>query len=444
MVGWRQTRERDRSPGFRTRRAGLLLGAVIVGLGTCFPGRAEEPGIAPVALTSTDCLFCHGKGPGAPTREGVVIDVDKWNRSVHAGRIQCHDCHVGVTTDVKQGHDRAREPVDCKRCHGPRPSRVPPEYRGRSDSIHQRVRSRDTARVPTCKYCHGTHDILPPESPESRVNRVNIRKTCGECHAQPNTFRGQAAPQTAVEFDRSIHGRPQGEPGVVAATCTDCHRPHHPSEPASTHPIRKRDIPAICGACHKRIYAEYRTTIHGRELAKGNQDVPACTDCHGEHNIRAPQEQLSSVNPRHIVQTCTKCHDNKQLQRRYGLPADRTGTYRRSYHGISNRFGDIRAANCATCHTAHHILPSSDPDSSVNPANLKRTCGKPGCHKGVSDRFRLGPVHLAATADSESLVYWVGVFYKLLIVALVAFFCLSILLDVSKRVVLRLTERGDR
>jgi len=406
------------------------------------PGVAK-PGIAPPAsYTSADCLHCHGKHPGVTADPEVVIDVGEFTESVHGGKVECHECHVGVGLDL-QSHKAARDPVDCSRCHGPTPSKVPVQFRGRADSIHQRPREEGSGKVPTCKFCHGTHDILPPNSSASKVSRANIRKTCGECHAQPHSLRGKAAPQTAVEFDRSIHGRAESEPGVVAATCTDCHLPHHPGEPASTHPIRKQDIPGICGKCHNDVYNQYRTTIHGRDLAKGNLDVPACTDCHGEHTIRAPGDKASSVSPAHIVQTCTKCHDNKQLQRRYGLPADRAGTYGKSYHGISNRFGDIRAANCATCHTAHHILPSSDRASSTNPGNLQRTCGREGCHKGVAAKFGIGQVHLAPTAKSESMVYWVGLLYKLMVIAVVCFFCFSIVLDITKRIVLRLTSGGD-
>lgn len=33
-----------------------------------------------------------------------------------------------------------------------------------------------------CFDCHGSHDILPPENPESRLSRQNIVETCGQCH----------------------------------------------------------------------------------------------------------------------------------------------------------------------------------------------------------------------------------------------------------------------
>ena len=40
----------------------------------------------------------------------------------------------------------------------------------------------------------------------------------------------------------------------------------------------------------------------------------------------------------------------------------------------------------------HDILPSSDPRSTINPANLDATCGQ--CHKGVTQKFTRTPVHV--------------------------------------------------
>ena len=42
-------------------------------------------------------------------------------------------------------------------------------------------------------------------------------------------------------------------------------------------------------------------------------------------------------------------------------------------------------ADCADCHTAHHELPASDPRSSVNRANIARTCAQ--CHRGIFELF---------------------------------------------------------
>src|SRR5208283_96002 len=43
--------------------------------------------------------------------------------------------------------------------------------------------------------------------------------------------------------------------------------------------------------------------------------------------------------------------------------------------------GLIVAANCASCHTAHSILPHTDPNSSINRRNIAATCTK--CHANI-------------------------------------------------------------
>ena len=50
--------------------------------------------------------------------------------------------------------------------------------------------------------------------------------------------------------------------------------------------------------------------------------------------------------------------------------------------------GSVTAANCASCHGAHEILPSSDPRSMINPKNLEKTCGQ--CHPGIGSQVAQG------------------------------------------------------
>jgi hypothetical protein len=44
---------------------------------------------------------------------------------------------------------------------------------------------------------------------------------------------------------------------------------------------------------------------------------------------------------------------------------------------------------CADCHTAHRELPADDPTSSVNRANIARTCA--ACHAGIYDIWTKTP-----------------------------------------------------
>ena len=72
-------------------------------------------------------------------------------------------------------------------------------------------------------------------------------------------------------------------------------------------------------------------------------------------------------------------------------------SYADSYHGLAIKGGKLTAANCASCHGVHNIFRSTDPRSTVNAANLGKTCGQ--CHKGATEaRFAIGPVHVQTNA----------------------------------------------
>ncbi len=59
---------------------------------------------------------------------------------------------------------------------------------------------------------------------------------------------------------------------------------------------------------------------------------------------------------------------------------------------MASKVGSNTVANCASCHGVHNILPSSDPRSTINHANLAKTCGQ--CHPGANEKFIATKVHL--------------------------------------------------
>jgi hypothetical protein len=98
-------------------------------------------------------------------------------------------------------------------------------------------------------------------------------------------------------------------------------------------------------------------------------------------------------------------------------------SYRSSYHGLAQAKGDVRAADCASCHGAHAILESTDARSSINPAHLAETCGK--CHPGIGQGVLAGRVHPELRRDAgsfgEKAQYWVRWLYLGLIPAVLGF-----------------------
>ena len=79
----------------------------------------------------------------------------------------------------------------------------------------------------------------------------------------------------------------------------------------------------------------------------------------------------------------------------------------------------------------HDILPSADPRSHVNKANLAATCG--ACHPGVGTRFAIGPVHVLPGQPKQAAVYWVRLLYLWLIWLVIGGMLLHNALDLRRK-----------
>ncbi len=194
---------------------------------------------------------------------------------------------------------------------------------------------------------------------------------------------------------------------------------------------------ATCGQCHSEIAKVYLSSIHGQAMQAGAEDAPFCTDCHGEHLILGPQEAASPVSAARVSSvTCGRCHSDERLEARYNLPADRVPSYATSYHGLALRAGSQTVANCASCHGIHNIFPSTDPRSTVHPANLAHTCGN--CHAGAGSRFAIGPVHVrSSSASVHPVVRWIRLIYLVLIPLTIGFMLTHHALDFLSKLLRR-------
>lgn len=99
---------------------------------------------------------------------------------------------------------------------------------------------------------------------------------------------------------------------------------------------------------------------------------------------------------------CLTCHDDITLNKKYHLPTKRLISYLGSYHGVALSLGDLRVANCASCHGWHLILPSSDPRSRINPDNLQRTCGQ--CHPQAGRNFARVKIHIVSPREESPVM----------------------------------------
>jgi len=356
--------------------------------------------VAAPAPTDSDCLVCHEEN----------VDIARMKRGAHGGfSFGCTDCHAGVG---ELPHPEKLPAVECASCHDD----VVKEY---ARSVHGAAHATGAADAATCRSCHGpAHDIVPAGDPTSRVAKGHLADTCGACHADPDFLSRHRIPfaKPVEAYRASVHGRAVLKGDEKAASCSDCHGSHAivPARDERS-PINHWSVAKTCGRCHAAIGKVFSGSVHGQAATRGERGAPVCTDCHGEHAILAPAEAGSPVSPARVsTVTCGRCHGDERLTKKYGIPGDRVAAYEDSFHGLAGRSGSQTVANCASCHGIHDILPSSDPRSTVHPANLSRTCGV--CHPGAGQRFSIGPIHVrAGTASEHPMVRWIRVFYLWLI-----------------------------
>jgi cytochrome b subunit of formate dehydrogenase len=335
-------------------------------------------------IDSSACLDCHEKG-----KNDTLIQEDL-SHSIHDG-LACLDCHLDKGTLPHK--EKPGFSVDCDGC-GSCHQQAKKDY-----GFHGRMSTKECKDIPTCAECHGDHDVLPSSLKLSKTNPANLPQTCGKCHENINlTRKYQILIEHPIEiYENSVHGKATKEGISVAATCNDCHSTGgtahkilSPGDPRST--INYFNIPKTCGKCHKEIEKEYWEGIHGQLVSRGQADSPVCTTCHGEHGVISPSDPRSPVSKVRVAEaTCSPCHESTTLTEKYGLPTGRLTSFIDSYHGLKTKAGDTFVANCASCHGAHMILPSTDPRSSIYPANLQKTCGE--CHPRITAALASTPIH---------------------------------------------------
>ncbi len=291
-----------------------------------------------------------------------------------------------------------------------------------------------------CTTCH-------TDKAQALKGSAHAGLSCTTCHAGIKTFphpKGVALPtctqchtKQASQWAHSVHGMAFGSGNKAAPNCQVCHGDAHQLQRTNTWAFKK-SIPELCGACHAQIAQHYEESVHGQAIKRGVYEAPVCTTCHTAHNIEPPTNPSSTVSPTHIPETCGQCHGNVRLNSRFNIPPDRLLSYDASFHGLAVKAGSETAANCASCHGIHLILPSSDPRSTINPKNLPKTCGK--CHPGAGTRFALGSVHeLPGGSGQPPAVRWIRLFYLIVIPLLIGLMFLHNVGDwVSKLVDLRL------
>jgi hypothetical protein len=199
-----------------------------------------------------------------------------------------------------------------------------------------------------------------------------------------------------VEYQESIHARRE-------MTCATCHG-GDPKDLEMTAMSRsagfkgkttRQETVKLCASCHADQvkmrpygmptdqYAQYLTSRHGIQLAKGDTLVAVCTDCHLVHRILSPSDPRSSVARHNVPQTCARCHSDPDRMKPYGLPTNQYSLYAGSVHGKALlEEANESAPDCASCHGTHGAAPPGH-------SEVASVCGQ--CHPRTRDALAKSP-----------------------------------------------------
>jgi predicted CXXCH cytochrome family protein len=295
-----------------------------------------------------------------------------------------------------------------------------------------------------CVDCHADIEAFPhPEfsSESRRAVTLDLYAACEKCHAE----------QYNNVLD-SVHQAALAGGNANAAVCTDCHNPHEQRrlterQSGALLPEARLAIPQTCARCHSSIYQTYKGSVHGAALTgDGNLDVPTCIDCHGVHNIQKPTTaRFRNETP----QLCAKCHTDASRMSKYGITTQVLNTYVADFHGTTvTLFEQVSPDTptnkpvCTDCHGVHDISLVENPATGIAiKHNLLLRCQR--CHPGVtSESFTEAWMsHYVASPTRFPLVYYVNLFYKIFIPAVIGGMLVFVVSDIVRR---RLEARKGR
>ncbi|MBU0753742.1 MAG: cytochrome c3 family protein, partial [Planctomycetes bacterium] len=331
------------------------------------------------------CGSCHQEG--APVQKARDIQQDhvllNYSQSIHgeglfkqglAVTAVCTSCH---TAHQVRPHDDPLSTIHkdnvvatCMQCHF------------LIEEVHRKVIKgelweKEPHKVPVCVECHSPHKIRRVFYEEGMADAE-----CLACHGDPeiSKTRDEKIYSLFVDGERahsSMHG------GVACAQCHTGATPSSEFRPCST---ITREVD--CSICHAEEVEQHQTGIHGYLAGRRDVEAPVCNDCHEKHYTKGKDQPSSPTFPTHVPELCGKCHreGSPAAARHHSVEQEIISHYSMSIHGKGLlKSGLLVTAVCTDCHTTHHPLPASDPDSSVHKDNIARTCAN--CHHGIYEEF---------------------------------------------------------
>ena len=247
---------------------------------------------------------------------------------------RCHGAH-----DIRQPIDpwsrvsAVRQAETCGDCHGPQRQaaghRLVPLASAETAPTPPSARADDDADAKplidaACTDCHGSHGTQTATAPTSSLFPDRVAQTCEACHEDEAQDFGSSAHADAankddfrwsselaakslnhlVEHDHS----PESNGARTPPVCITCHRMHDAGAPQTAR--FREDLVRECGTCHQSLMQTYVESYHGKATLLGANSVAKCSDCHGFHRIRGPDDPESRVSTGNKLETCRSCHDD--------------------------------------------------------------------------------------------------------------------------------------
>jgi predicted CXXCH cytochrome family protein len=281
-----------------------------------------------------------------------------------------------------------------------------------------------------CTACHTEIEGYPHpplEVSSVRFYQLDQYRTCAQCH--------ESVYQQALD---SVHARELAAGNWQAPVCSDCHGAHDTQPPDQP---RSR-IPRTCSKCHAEIDNAYLESVHGEALQEeSNPDVPTCVDCHGVHRQEDPRTTEFRLNSPEL---CATCHANEEMMARYDISTNVFETYVSDFHGTTVTLFERQSPDlptnkpvCYDCHGVHDMRSPEDPASQVYRTNVLDTCQK--CHPDASENFPASWLsHYEPDLEKYPVVYFVDLFYKVFIPAVLGFMGVYVVVDMGGSLVRRL------
>jgi nitrate reductase cytochrome c-type subunit len=261
------------------------------------------------------------------------------------------------------------------------------------------------------------------------------QNNCLACHGNPEMAKTNADGKTVSLY---VNEEEVNTAAHRYIDCTTCHTadPHN-----VVTPLNKLSLAEKCGTCHKYEFEQHLASIHGQQLASGNQDVATCVDCHSStnnpHNVIRVLEYNAPTYKKNIAQTCAGCHDDEELMSDYGIVESVYESYMRSFHGKAIQLGtyeitQLDKATCTNCHGVHDIKNANDPDSPVSGLeNLAATCEK--CHEGAGIQFAASFLgHREASPDNIPVAHYTEILFNTLLISVLSFGAIVVIMAISR------------